>query len=178
MGMENTGWHLRDLDTSRIAFGYMGSDTSPHAVQSDSIFFRKISHFGVPGYPEGMLRTTMQDLARFVSAFLNKGIYRGYQMLRPETAELMLAPNHIEGIPSRTNKALDIGLTWLLEGTGDDQAYTMNGFSGSIFTDVHFWPKEKAAILFYFTGIRMKTMPAAMDITKKLTNAVRTVEPS
>ncbi len=178
LGMKDTGWHLRDVDVSRVVFAYMspeiyrmshgGAKPSP-----DTTAYVKVQHFGVPGYPEGMLRTTMQDFAKFIGAMMNKGSYHGYQMLRPETVELMLTPQHVEGIPSRGFKVVDIGLTWLLFDVYGEQLYTMNGFSGSIFTTVFFSPNDQTAFMFYYTGLTMKNMGAMMEITKKLQAAVK-----
>ncbi|MBP1658213.1 MAG: ampC, partial [Bacteroidetes bacterium] len=84
--LKNTGWHLRDLDTSNIIFGYSFSpnDTVP--------VYRKAQHFGEPGYPCGTLRTTMDEFARFIGVIMDKGRYRDRRVLNPETVELMLRP--------------------------------------------------------------------------------------
>src|SRR5690606_719865 len=42
--------------------------------------------------PAGSLVTTMDDMSRFMRAHLNGGSFGGYQMLKPETIELMHAP--------------------------------------------------------------------------------------
>jgi hypothetical protein len=47
--MNNTGWHLRDLDTSKVMYSYSFSP-------NDSVpLYRKTRHFGEPGYPAGMI---------------------------------------------------------------------------------------------------------------------------
>jgi hypothetical protein len=47
-----------------------------------------VQPFGLPGYPEGMLRTTLQDFSHFVAAFIQNGTYKDCQVLKPETVEL------------------------------------------------------------------------------------------
>lgn len=167
--MNNTGWHLSDLDTSRIVFGY-GFPTSDSIVS-----YKKVQHFGVPGYPEGMLRTTMHDFAHFITAFINKGRYKNYQLLKPQTVELMLSPQGVKNIPTRSFKIIDIGLTWLINDVEGEQLYSMNGFSGSIFTNAYFSQKNRTGIIYFYTGVSMKNMPAMIEITKKLYHALKII---
>jgi len=169
MGVVNTSWHLKDLDTSRIAFGYgfPQSDTSK--------IYKKIKHFGTPGYPEGMLRTTMQDLSRFVVAYINKGTYKDFQMLKPGTVNEIVSPQGVANVPSRSHKPIDMGLTWVIFEMEGDTVYSMNGFSGSIFTAAYFSPKYKAGMIFYFTGITMKNMQGMLQISKTLYERIRSM---
>ncbi|RJP71818.1 MAG: class A beta-lactamase-related serine hydrolase [Ignavibacteriales bacterium] len=167
LGMKDTGWMLRDVDTNRVIFGY-GSLTNDNIIA-----YKKVKPFGVPDYPSGNLRTTLDDFAKFLSAFMNKGIYNNYQLLKPETVELMLAPQGIKNIPSRSFPILDIGLTWLLNDIEGTTLYNMNGFSGSGFTNAYFSPKEKIGILYFFTGLTMKNMMGMLDITLKLYHSVK-----
>lgn len=160
--MDNTNWHLKGLDTGRVVLGY-------GFPRGDSITsYQRVGPFGVPGYPEGMLRTTMQDFVKFLSVFVNGGRYKDYQALKPETVELMLSPQGIKNIPSRSFPVKDIGLTWLIFDVDGEELYSMNGFSGSIFTNAFFSTKDNTIILYYYTGISMKNMQGSFDITKKL----------
>lgn len=168
--MHNTGWFMRGLDTNKIIYGY-GFPTN------DSIAsYRKVVHFGEPGYPAGNLRTTMTDFAKFVSAFINKGKYDNYQLLKPQTVALMLTPQGIKNIPTRSFPIIDIGLTWLINDIEGEQLYSMNGFSGSIFTNAVFSPKDRIGMIYFYTGITMKNMPAMLEITKKLYRAVKSFD--
>jgi CubicO group peptidase (beta-lactamase class C family) len=167
LGMTSTAWRLRDLDTSRVVFGYGFPD-------NDSIpVYKRIQHFGEPGYPAGNLRTSMHDFATFVGAFMNKGRQNDYQLLKPETVELMTNPQGIKNISTRAFKITDIGLAWLIFDVEGEQLYSMNGFSGSIFTNTYFSPKNRTGIIYFYTGIRMRTMPAMIDITKKLCESTK-----
>ncbi len=167
LGMKDTGWMLRDVDTNRVIFGY-GSLTNDNIIA-----YKKVKPFGIPDYPSGNLRTTLEDFSKFLSAFMNKGIYNNYQLLKPETVDLMLTPQGIKNIPSRSFPILDIGLTWLLNDIEGSVLYNMNGFSGSGFTNAYFSPKEKIGILYFFTGLTMKNMMGMLDITLKLYHSVK-----
>jgi CubicO group peptidase (beta-lactamase class C family) len=162
LGMRDTGWHLRDLDTTRVVFGYNFSpnDSVPN--------YRKVHHFGEPGYPSGMLRTSTHDFGKFLMVLLNGGRYGDVTLLKPETVALMLSPQGMKNISSRTYRVLDRSLAWNIIQFRDSELYTMNGFSGSIFADAYFSVKGGFAIFYYFTGINMKNMAAVPEIAGKL----------
>jgi len=65
-------------------------------------------------YPAGTVVTTPGDHIKLLLAYLNKGSYNGYQLLRPDTVELMLAPQ----IEVATG-SVGLGLTWMLENVGE-----------------------------------------------------------
>ncbi len=166
LGMNDTGWHLRDLDTSRVVFSYSFSpeDTIP--------VYRKTYHFGEPGYPAGMVRTTMDDFSRFLVMIMNHGRYGDIQLLKPSTIDLMLSPQHIPDLSSRSFKLIDKSLCWLMIETNGSQYYEMNGFSGSIFTDALYSVDKGTGMIYFFSGINMKNMAAVPMIVNKLDEAL------
>ncbi len=165
--MKNTGWHLMDIDINKVAFGYCLS------IQDNTPSYRKVQHFGEPGYPAGMLRTTIPDFTNFISAFINNGRYKDFQLLKPETLALMLTPQGVKNIPSRSFPIKDIGLAWLMQDIEGVEYYTMNGFAGSIFANAYFSQKDSCGIIYYYTGVSMKNMPAMIGITKELNEALK-----
>ena len=46
-------------------------------------------HYGYSDFPSGQLRTSSQDLAKFMIAYMNKGIYNGVRILESETVDLI-----------------------------------------------------------------------------------------
>ncbi len=60
-------------------------------------------------YPAGTVVTTPGDHIKLLLAYLNKGTYNDYQLLKPETVELMLTPQ-IDAFGGRVK----LGLMWLL----------------------------------------------------------------
>jgi CubicO group peptidase (beta-lactamase class C family) len=167
MDMDDTGWHLRDLDTSRVIFSYSFSpeDTVP--------VYRKTYHFGEPGYPAGMVRTTMDDFSRFLIMIMNHGRYGDIQLLKPSTIDLMLSPQHIPNMASRSFKLIDKSLSWLMIETNGSLYYEMNGFSGSIFTDAHFSTENGTGMIYYLSGLNMKNMMAVPEIVNTLDQALK-----
>jgi CubicO group peptidase (beta-lactamase class C family) len=167
MDMDDTGWHLRDLDTSRVIFSYSFSpeDTVP--------VYRKTYHFGEPGYPAGMVRTTMDDFSRFLIMIMNHGRYGDIKLLKPSTIDLMLSPQHIPNMASRSFKLIDKSLSWLMIETNGSLYYEMNGFSGSIFTDAHFSTENGTGMIYYLSGLNMKNMMAVPEIVNTLDQALK-----
>ena len=79
LGMNETSFRLADLDPTHIAhpYGWTGSK------------FHDFGFYGYPDYPDGSVRTSARQLARFMMAHMNQGCYGGYQLLAPGTPALM-----------------------------------------------------------------------------------------
>jgi len=82
LGMDNTGWHLEDFDTATVAMPteYTGSG------------FQAYGHYGYADYPDGQLRSSVADMARFLAAISNDGAIGEAQVLEPETVVELLTP--------------------------------------------------------------------------------------
>ena len=77
LSMNSASWFLAGMDTNQIATPYVGS--SP------------ICHQGWPHYPIGFLRTNKIDLAKFLMAYMNNGIYNNVRILHSTTISYMLS---------------------------------------------------------------------------------------
>lgn len=77
--MDNTGWFLREIDTSLVAhpYSYLGDEYVDNGL------------YGYPDYPDGQLRTTVLSLTKFMYAHMNDGNFDGYQLLDSATVALM-----------------------------------------------------------------------------------------
>lgn len=81
LDMKNTGWFLKDFDASLVAM--------PYGYDYQSKEYVPYGHYGYPDYPDGQLRTTVLDLARFLIMHMNGGEFQGKQILKKETIEEM-----------------------------------------------------------------------------------------
>lgn len=63
LDMRDTAWMLADLPEDRIARPYVGGLFGPVAHK----------HYGYPDYPDGQLRTTVQDFTRFLAMIAGDG---------------------------------------------------------------------------------------------------------
>ena len=108
LGMRHTGWFLREIDVARHATPYVrASDQMPGR---DARLFRTASAvdvkslpsgtlvplclYGCADYPDGTLRTSANELAQFVAAYLAQDRVHGSCLLKPETLRVMFSGDH------------------------------------------------------------------------------------
>ena len=77
-------------------------------------------NYGYADYPSGQLRTTSNNLAKFMSAYINNGIHNEVRILDSETVEL-IKTNHYPMINS------DQGLIWYYKNTNGRTLFGHNG---------------------------------------------------
>lgn len=77
--MKRTGWFLSEIDLQNHSKLYERKGDAATAIQL----------YGGTTYPDGGVRTSVSELARFFVALLNDGKYKGGQILRPETIREM-----------------------------------------------------------------------------------------
>jgi len=116
LGMENTGWMLRDLNTENhiIPYAYVTEKNRNSLMESKQLYptggefkmgtFIPACLFGFPNYPDGLVRTSVRDLSNYLIAMMNGGKFKGKRVLKKETINKMLS------IQTNTNKFQ--GLTW------------------------------------------------------------------
>jgi CubicO group peptidase (beta-lactamase class C family) len=79
LGMTDTSFRLADLDEAKVAMPY--DRTSGHFVAH--------GHSGFPTYPDGLLRTSVPHLARFLAMNADLGDLGGTRILTESTAREM-----------------------------------------------------------------------------------------
>jgi CubicO group peptidase (beta-lactamase class C family) len=86
--MRHTAWSLREVDPAQHARLY----------EIEGGVTREIPLYGLVTYPDGGVRTSVADLARFFLALLNRGEFEGARILRRESVAEMLrfqyTPDH------------------------------------------------------------------------------------
>ena len=87
---------------------------------SDSTNLQAQYHYGYSDYPSGQLRTTSNNLAKLMSAYINDGIYNGTRILEPETVNL-IKTIHYPFIDS------DQGLIWYYKNQNGRALFGHNG---------------------------------------------------
>jgi CubicO group peptidase (beta-lactamase class C family) len=81
LGMTRSSFRLHDVLAARPAVPYSGGADSR---------LRAVKHYGFPFYPAGTLRTSVEDLARFVRCLLDRGTFEGTTLLSPDVVSEML----------------------------------------------------------------------------------------
>ena len=79
-------------------------------------------HFGYSDYPSGQLRTTSNNLAKFMGAYINNGIYNGNRILESETVEMIKSIPYPDIDPQQ-------GLIWYYKNSGVNGS-TLFGHNG------------------------------------------------
>ena len=108
LGMDDAYWFLSEIENiNKVAFPHQ---LAPGLTSTLSV----LENYGYSDYPSGQLRTTSNNLAKFMITFMNNGMYNGIEILNPETIEIMKTVHY-------PNAASDQGLIWyyryLNEGT-------------------------------------------------------------
>lgn len=83
--MNSSFWFLNDIPHENIARPH----EAPNKKEEHSEF-KVLKHYGYPDYPDGQLRTTVLDYAKFLNLILNKGRVNGTQLVSQETIDLFL----------------------------------------------------------------------------------------
>lgn len=153
LGMNDTYFYLPKEKHNRLVSLYEGKDGK--LVKATARVYDKVD----PNYPNtdgkyfsggAGLSSTVEDYAKFLQLFLNKGEYNGVRLLGRKTVELMLT-NQLQA-PITTKYGLGFGLETI---ENDYQSINSLGtFSWGGAFNTHYWadPKEKLIGLI-FTNI-------------------------
>ncbi len=134
LGMEHSAWFFKDVDTNQMAIPY-GYDDLRREPKS-------FGFYGYPTYPDGALKTSVNEYARFLSIFLNEGrTLEGAQFLKPETVAEMLKAQSLLGIEAPAA----VGFAWHYDG----ESYLHTGGDPGISTLVYFNPETDRAVIFF-----------------------------
>lgn len=134
LNMSNTFWRLDEISQTIV---------TPYDFEDGEQV--EYEHYSFTDYPNGALRTTAQDMFKFLSAFTQGGRSNDYQLLSQSTIDAMLTPQ----IPTIDN---EVGLHLFLM----DDDYSLWGHDGGDFgvaTVMAFNPTTKTgAIIFTNQG--------------------------
>jgi CubicO group peptidase (beta-lactamase class C family) len=122
LGMDETAWRLADLDINNIAMPYRhvgGGQYQPYG------------YYGYPDIPDGALRTSVNQLARFLIAFINFGTYNGISILPPQSVTEMRTEQIPDILPGQ-------GLIWYQEERNGDILLGHNGGDDGVTTQMFF----------------------------------------
>ena len=102
-----------------------------------------------PDYPDGHLITTVEDLSKFLRAHIMGGNFNNYQLLQPESIELMLTANEN-----------GTGLIWSTTIMANSVVWGHNGGWTGISTEMSFDPITKTGIIVFInrTGCYPETL--------------------
>jgi len=133
LGMEHTGWYLADLDDALVAH--------PHDCYYAPCRTRQ--HYGYADYPDGLLRSSATDMARFLTMTEQGGSLDGHVILQEETVAEMLTLQ----LPSRGQ-----GLVWYQTEQHGDIFWGHDGGDIGVSTMMFFRPDDGIGYVFWMNG--------------------------
>jgi CubicO group peptidase (beta-lactamase class C family) len=157
--MKSTAWALADIDTNRHTKLY---DKKGGKVS-------QIGWYDGTTYPDGGIRTTVNDLSKFFIAMLSDGKYKNTRILKEETAQEMVRFQHNE-----TNKPDNVNINKLNQGIfwATKLGATKIGHNGSdpgvrtfMLSDLN---KEIGVIIFFNTSLLESEEGIYFDIYEQL----------
>ncbi|WP_082468483.1 serine hydrolase [Pedobacter sp. R20-19] len=158
--MDDTGWLLSEINLKKHARLYQ--------KQADSSI-KRIPLYGMTTYPDGGVRTSVNDLSHFFICLLNNGKFQNRQVLRDKTVQEMLRfqfddahkPENIE--PAKLNS----GIFWSTKMGGKRIGHNGSDFGVRTFmlSDLN---KEVAVILFFNTSLLENDEAKFFDIYNEL----------
>jgi CubicO group peptidase (beta-lactamase class C family) len=139
IGMINTSWFLKNLDTSKVAKTYVYKDAT-------GLTFR--GHNGYPDYPGGQLRTSINDFSKLWEAYLNS-----------ENGEFILTSTTTNKITPNPKTSQEGFYTWFLTALSGNLYYSHNGGDTgartTILLDVY---NKNGIIIFANTEIKLNSI--------------------
>ncbi len=156
--MNETGWLLSELDGDRIAKNYISeaeAKSDPDYTSKVTLINGKkeVSHYSWPGYPDGCLRTSIPQFANFMIMLMNHGSFKGKQILKPETVDLILSAKNVQNMFNSTSwDRVDMGVTWWLLEKDNINYFSHGGDGSGLNTRAFFDPIKQIAIIYFLTG--------------------------
>lgn len=144
LNMNHSAWYLANLDREQLGQLY---------VPTDSIYKKAIdSEYSWPGYPDGSLRSNVEELSHFIQMILNHGFYNGKQIMDTNSINRMLTPQNIQNMPP--SYIYDMGLGWHV-GKVPDRVFIHSGSPSGSSMYLLVNPEKKYGFISFITGINM-----------------------
>jgi CubicO group peptidase (beta-lactamase class C family) len=164
LGMDETAWRLAGLNVNNVAMPYRHTGGGQYEAYG---------HYGYPDIPDGALRTSVNQLARFLIAFINFGTYQDTSILTPSSVAEMPA----EQIP---DIAAGQGLIWYREERNDDLLMGHNGGDYGVATQMFFRLNDGVGTILLANGeaLSQNEYNAFLEIQDRLFIEADTMEKS
>ncbi|MDP6539996.1 MAG: serine hydrolase domain-containing protein [Planctomycetota bacterium] len=137
LGMNETSWRMADLDPDHVAIPYSWNGASQQ--------FIPYGHYGYPDYPDGGLRTSTVQLARFLLAHMNGGEHRGRRILAPGTVADMQTVQY----PALDSKQ---GMAFYYWNVAGQVRLGHAGGDWGLMTEMWFRPADRVGVIMFVNG--------------------------
>lgn len=147
LGMKNTSWFLKNLDSNLVAKTY---------VYQDSLGLTFKGHNGYPDYPAGQLRTSIYDYSILLKGYLNA-----------ENSNFILNANTTSKITPTPSISHEGFYTWFLYAINNNIYYGHAGGDTGVRTRVIMDVKKKRGIVL-FANSEFKILNLIKEIEKQM----------
>ncbi len=110
--MDASAYFVSELDTASLVTSYLYLGPLQENISASDNkhmpYFNPYCRYSFWNYPDGLVRTSVEDLAKFAIAMMNDGRYDGNQILQKKTIDKMMTPQLSEAV----NADQDQGLSW------------------------------------------------------------------
>jgi len=148
LGMTNTSFKLAGLDQSLLAL--------PNGNGAQ---------YGEPDYPDGMLRTSPENLGHLLALYEMGGTYNGVQILKPATVQLILSSQTTLG--SSSSNGISQGFAWYTVNTFGSTMWGHDGDDNGATSNMFFDPATKTGVALVANG-SWSGDPGAVSTMNKL----------
>jgi len=133
--MRKTSWRLAEIDQSILAMPYDKSSSG----------YVSYGQYGEPNYPDGMLRTSVVELAHFLIAYMQGGLYDGQKVLKSTTVQEIL----------KLQTSLDHrqGLVWFKDTINGRIVWGHAGSDNGASARMWFDPENKVGVILMANGV-------------------------
>lgn len=160
LGMDETAWYLADLDRAKHAQPY--TYVSSKGQTWDDLLQKGNQTKGAPGiegfipnclysfpnYPDGLLRTSVRQLARFLISHMNDDAFQDKRILQQNTIETIFTVQiDSSQLPAERGS---VGLTWYrFELETGDFVWGHNGGDPGVTTLMQFRPADETGVILF-----------------------------
>ena len=95
--MSNSAWFRKDIDTLKQSKQYtlvseekLENELASKLIKKQTGDFFELCNYSFYNYPDGLFKTTIQELSHFMIAMMNEGQYDNHQILNSSTVSEML----------------------------------------------------------------------------------------
>lgn len=134
LGMTKTEWRIAETPLNEWAVLYSPSISSNN------------EYYSFPDYPDGGLKTTVNDLSKFLRMLILKGTFKGKQILKPGTVDLMEQPTLSFSVGPGT---LEYGLGMFYTDLKGKKLYGHSGGEQGASTGMYFDPSTNVGVIVF-----------------------------
>lgn len=137
LAMDSTGWFLADVDSARLA--------TPYTYNQARDAHLPLEQTGFGHYPAGGLRTSLNDLTRFLRAFMNGGELDGVRVLEAGTVATLFELQ----APELSRRQ---GLVWRYDTVGGRRYVGHSGATIGGSAQMLFRPEDNVGVILMTNG--------------------------